>query len=176
MFFNQHRRLGTQVGHGVYQTLQTASLSSSLGSKELSDPPPDFFQDSYVSGFVIGAINGALIAGAKGSGWSTRKKGEFMMYALEVVDPSKTVAKILLGDISVENKALHIEGTNDGMSVSLAVYKGLKPDDPNHKVEMAREMVKMFSGMLGPKGDLAGALITLTIVDYLKRRRDENLV
>lgn len=170
MFFNRHRRLGTQVGHGVWQTLRDASLSSSLGSKGFFDPPPDFFKDSYVSGFIIGAINGALIAGAKGSGWSSRKKGEFMLCALEVIDSSKTVEKILLGDASVENKSLHIEGNNDGVSVSLAVYNGLKSDDPNQKVVIAREMVDMFAGTLGSNGGLAGALITLTIVDYLKKR------
>ena len=93
-----------------------------------------------------------------------------MLCALEVIDPSKTVEKFLLGDSSVENKSLHIEGNNDGVSVSLAVYNGLKSDDPNQKVVMAREMVDMFAGTLGSNGGLAGALITLTIVDYLKRR------
>lgn len=173
MFFSQHKRLGAQTGQGVWQTLQTASLASSLGSKGFFDPPNDFYFDSYISGFVIGAVNGSLIAGAKGSGWSSRKKGEFMYSALEVVDPSKTVAKILLGDLSVSDQSLHAEGNNDGMSVSLAIYNGLKPDDPDPKVVMAREMAEMLSGTLGSNGDLGGALIALTIQKYMAERWGE---
>ncbi len=174
MFFSQHKRLGTQTGHAVWQTLQCAALTSSLGSKGFFDPPSDFFRDSYVSGFVIGAINGSLLAGAKGGHWSTRKKGEFMMHALNVLDPSRTIMGILMGDISVNSQALHAEGNNDGMSVSFAVHQSLKPDDPDPKVMMARDMAAMFSGMLGANGDLAGAMITVTIEDYMKKCWGEN--
>lgn len=173
MFFSQHKRLGTQTGQGVWQTLQTASLTSSLGSKGFFDPPSEFYFDSYISGFVIGAVTGSLIAGAKGSRWSSKKKGEFMMCALEVVDPSLTVAKIFLGDLSVSDQNLHAEGNTDGLSVSMAVYNGLKPDDPDPKVVMAREMAEMFSGTLGSKGDLGGALISLTIQKYMAERWGE---
>jgi hypothetical protein len=123
---------------------------------------------------VIGAINGALIAGAKGAYWSTRKKGEFTMHALEVVDPSNTVGSLFLGDIAPSDKALHAQGIKDGASVSLAVHNGLRPDDPDPKVVMAREMVTMFPGTLGGQRGLAGALLTLTIEDYMKKRWGES--
>lgn len=170
MFFNKHKRLGTESGQGVLQILQTAMLASDRRYGVSLVPPSDFYFDSYVSGFAIGAVTGSLIAGAKGSGWSSKKKGEFMLCALEVVDPSLTVAKISLGDLSVSDQSLHAEGNTDGLSVSLAVYNGLKLDDPNPKVVMARQLAEASSGTLGSKGSLGGALISLTIQEYIKRR------
>jgi len=175
MFFNRHLKQGDEIGEMTLTMLKTATLGTSVNPNEVFNPPPDFFLDSYVVGFLTSYVGWAMDFGFGSANWSTTKKGECIGRAFAVIDPSGNLYKGLVKKIPLE-ETLHARGGNDGTTVMAITYGKLRADDEDPKVieakglaeEMASSMPQQSAQEHFPK-----TAYLVTIRQYIQEKWDE---
>lgn len=115
-----------------------------------------------------------------GKSWSTQKKGEFLIEAFNIIDPSLTLMNNHLGmskDISIalalRDDSDFKQGQEDSTTFVGTVYKKLRPDDPDPILAKARDLAPKLQEQndflsMGGGDHLAVAIYLLTFNEYVK--------
>ena len=175
MFFNRHLKQGDEIGEVALTMLKTATLGTSVNPNEVFNPPPDFFLDSYVVGFLTSYVGWAMDFGLGSANWSTTKKGECIVRAFAVIDPKLNLQKGLLKEIPLE-ETLHARGTNDGTSVMLMTFGKLRADDKDPKVIEAKELAEKMASSTPQQTaqeHLPNTAALVTIRQYIQEKWDK---
>ena len=109
-----------------------------------------------------------------------KKKGEFLIEAFNIIDPSQTLINNHLEMSKDINIALTLrddndfkQGQEDSTSFVGTVYKKLRPDDPDPILAKARELAPKLKEQneflsVGGGDHLAVAIYVLTFYEYIK--------
>ena len=117
-----------------------------------------------------------------GKNWNHQKKGECIMEALKVVDPTEFLLMFHVENVEGTEKILKLNenkefkrGINDLTMAFGAAYGLLKPDDPDPILKSARKLAegtKSLTPFLGGNegSRLAGAVAALTFNQHIKKK------
>ena len=167
MFFNNHLKKGEQIGHTLRQLLTTASTGTGFfDDPVVKNPVPDhFFDDLYIRGFIT-SLGSLLIGQTGGAKWSVEKKGESIITALLVVDPTGYLKNLHIyhSGTDVLSDQLFRDGIDAATTFFGTTYNKLRPDDPDPILAKA----KIISQKSGEGLDLAQTVLMLSIVKHIK--------
>ena len=167
MFFNNHLKKGEQIGHTLRQLLTTASTGTGFFDDPVfKNPVPEhFFNDLYIRGFIT-SLGGLLIGQMGGAKWSVEKKGETIITALLVVDPTGHLKNLHIYNLGhdVLSDRLFKDGIDAATTFFGTTYNKLRTDDPDPILAKA----KTLSQKSGDGLDLAQTVLMLSLVEYIK--------
>lgn len=179
IFFNSHKKTGREIGATIKQTIHQIFIGYNKAV------PEKIYQDKYIYGYITASATNLMAYVFGGKDWSQQKKGECIIEALSIIDPS---GKLL--DFHVDNnvdpekfKKLNSnkdfkQGMNDATTFIGVVYGFLKPDDPDPILKEAKKMSEktedmsyMFGGGdRSPNAHLGGCVTMLTLFGYIKKK------
>ena len=87
IFFNRHLKIGKEIGKATRQSIIQPLVA--YGKSPNFVPPPEFLTDMYIYGYITGSIGQMIDYAFGGKNWNKEKKGECIMEALKVVDPTE---------------------------------------------------------------------------------------
>ena len=184
MFFNKHLKQGKEIGKVALGIIKPTFLGTDYFIGDNLFPPIKLFEDRYVVGFFTSYVTTIINFVLGGKNWSAKKKGECIIEALEVIDPSQTLINNHL-NLSKSNSYIQelradkefMRGGNDAETLVGVAYNYLKPDDPDPILTKAKSLAPSFEkelafmeiGTPGSNTSLVSAVIFLTINSHIKK-------
>ena len=183
MFFNSHKKKGREAGNTALNIIIKKSF---IGTKYFDDvtfsPPSNFYEDKYIRGFITNYLDLLRMFAFNGKGWSVTKKGEFLLEAFNIIDPTNTLKNKHMEMAMDINIALEFrdnvksrQGYEDSTSFVAIAYNKLKPDDPDPIIVEARKLAPKLAeqnenlGVTGNENEhLATAIYMLTFYKYVR--------
>ena len=181
IFFNTHKKQGKEIGQSALDTIVKKAF---IGSQYFDDvnfnPPEGFFDDKYIRGYLTNYVDLHITFVFNGKSWNTQKKGEFLLEAFNIIDPSRTLFNNHLqmsNDINIvlalrDDKDFK-QGQEDSTTFVGTLYKKLRPDDPDPILAKARHLAPKLQEQneflsIGGGDHLPVAVYMLTFYEYVK--------
>jgi len=181
IFFNRHLKIGKEIGKATRQSIIQPLVA--YGKSPSFVPPPEFLTDMYIYGYITGSIGQMIDYAFGGKNWNKQKKGECIMEALKVVDPTEFLLMFHVENVDGTEKILKLNenkefkrGINDLTMAFGAAYGLLKPDDPDPILKSARKLAEgtksltPFLGESNERSRLAGAVAALTFHVHIRNK------
>ena len=181
IFFNRHLKIGKEIGKATRQSIIQPLVA--YGKSPNFVPPPEFLTDMYIYGYITGSIGQMIDYAFGGKNWNKQKKGECIMEALKVVDPTEFLLMFHVENVGGTEKILKLNenkefkrGINDLTTAFGIAYGLLKPDDPDPILKSARKLAEgtksltSFLGQSNEKSSLAGAVVALTLHVHIRKK------
>ena len=186
IFFNRHLKIGKEIGKATRKSIILPFVV--YGKDQNFVPPPEFLTDMYIYGYITASISNLMDYAFGGKNWNHQKKGECIMEALKVVDPTEFLLMFHVENVEGTEKILKLNenkefkrGINDLTTIFGVAYGLLKPDDPDPILKSARKLAegtKSLTSILGKSNDpkvnerssLAGAVAALTLHVHIKNK------
>ena len=181
IFFNRHLKIGKEIGKTTRQSIIQPFVA--YGKDHNFVPPPEFLTDMYIYGYITGSIGNLMDYAFGGKNWNKQKKGECIMEALKVVDPTEFLLMFHVENVEGTEKILKLNenkefkrGINDLTMAFGAAYGLLKPDDPDPILKSAKKLAEgtksltFFFGQSNERSSLAGAVVVLTFHAHIRKK------
>ncbi len=181
IFFNRHLKIGKEIGKAARQSIIQPFVA--YGKSPNFVPPPEFLTDMYIYGYTTGSIGMMIDYAFSGKNWNKEKKGECIMEALKVVDPTEFLLMFHVENVDGTEKILKLNenkefkrGINDLATAFGVAYGLLKPDDPDPILKAARKLAEgtksltSFLGKSNERSSLAGAVAALTLHVHIRKK------
>ena len=181
IFFNRHLKIGKEIGKAARQSIIQPFVA--YGKSPNFVPPPEFLTDMYIYGYTTGSIGMMIDYAFSGKNWNKEKKGECIMEALKVVDPTEFLLMFHVENVDGTEKILKLNenkefkrGINDLATAFGVAYGLLKPDDPDPILKSAKKLAEgtksltYFFGQSNERSSLAGAVVALTFHAYIRQK------
>ena len=181
IFFNRHLKIGKEIGKATRKSIIQPFVV--YGKDQNFVPPPEFLTDMYIYGYITGSIGQMIDYAFGGKNWNKQKKGECIMEALKVVDPTEFLLMFHVENVGGTEKILKLNenkefkrGINDLTTIFGVAYGLLKPDDPDPILKSAKKLAEgtksltFFFGQSNERSSLAGAVVALTCHAYIRKK------
>ena len=181
IFFNRHLKIGKEIGKATRKSIIQPFVV--YGKDQNFVPPPEFLTDMYIYGYITGSIGQMIDYAFGGKNWNKQKKGECIMEALKVVDPTEFLLMFHVENVGGTEKILKLNenkefkrGINDLATAFGVAYGLLKPDDPDPILKAARKLAEgtksltSFLGKSNERSSLAGAVAALTLHVHIRKK------
>jgi hypothetical protein len=185
-------RLGREAGALAIQQLSLPFLLSGSHRDGTFYPPDGFFDDPFVSGYIMSFINTFRANQLNDSELSNDDRNKFIQAALEAADPRLTNANLSdswVGSLRSKQGDKNVsDGANAATAIVLAMVGKIDEDHPSPLIASARELAKVRSGMASEIQDLmpdqgrqvssaSAALVSsiheVTVGQYMRQRYPE---
>ena len=134
IFFNRHLKIGKEIGKATRKSIILPFVV--YGKDQNFVPPPEFLTDMYIYGYITGSIGQMIDYAFGGKNWNKQKKGECIMEALKVVDPTEFLLMF-----HVEN----VEGTKPSVALKgIDQAKISNINNPNAKTAIYNQVLDTY--------------------------------
>ncbi|MFN5589448.1 MAG: hypothetical protein ACK48P_06420 [Holosporales bacterium] len=182
--FNSKKRIASQISIAVMSTIRLCFVCSKhLDSQGIFHPPYNFWNDSYVVGFVYGLIGWFIHFDYSGSSMKTQDKGEIILRTFEQIcgnDFTQAMA-IIQASAAAQNNAEFNLAVDHSATAYGAMSGRIKDDDPSALLAEARllaqrthsvniEMASMLGTSASSNSSLGCAVLELSIIKHVKEK------